>query len=247
MSDLNQARAVAGALLALLASSFTAAALISNDLYTGNAEMGAQQETGWWDADVQYGFFNGTVWIGENDNLFGIPNYTLYEIENTGKEGKLIAASVILMSCGAILALITSVLGMLISFKRVSWVLPLFTGMLSIFLVLLPMIALYNVVPVKVEDDLEALDPSISEAIPEDEMDNLEGNLSRGSSFFWGFLSVPFLTAAPILMAGIKRERAPSKAALMRNFFKEGEHEKETAHTLPDDGTVTGGNIDHPP
>ncbi len=242
-SDLDQGRALMGAFAALIAFSCVGAMLISNDLYSGRAEMGSEEDMGWWKADLDYGFFNGTIWIVDNDNLIGNPAYTGYVVNYTGQDRTLMSIGVIGFSGGIVFSLVTFVFAFLTSIKRVSWVLPFTTGVLALSLVLIPTVLLYGSVPGIVESDLELLDPYISDQIPPDQMDNFTNNLSRGSTFSWGFLSFPFLVVAPLLMVCIKREKPPSPHRLAYNFFIEGKKEKQEKKVTRNHPDVKGGPL----
>ncbi|MBN1390316.1 MAG: hypothetical protein JXA22_06720 [Candidatus Thermoplasmatota archaeon] len=244
MTDLGQLRGVGGAIMALLAFSFVAAALISDDLYSGKAEMGTQQDLGWWEADVRYGFTNGTIWIGENDNLLGIANYTEYRVSYSGGDSTSIVTSSFCISAGVVLALVTFLFGMLTSFRKVSWLLPFITGTLAMFMVLAPMLLIYNIMPDMVRSDLGPDGINVSVVIPADEMGELTGNLSHGSSFVWGFISIPFLVVAPLLMIGIRREKTPSVTRLSREFFMDDPPEPRDPVPERDGGDVKSGSMD---
>ncbi|MGA1819952.1 MAG: hypothetical protein ACMUHU_02970 [Thermoplasmatota archaeon] len=242
-SELDQARSAAGAIISLIAFACIGAVLITNDLYSGSAEMGTEEDMGWWYSEVDYSFMNGSVWVGENDNLVGNPDYTEYVFNYTGTDRSVIFLSIAGFSAGIILSLTTFVFGLLTSFRKVSWLLPFLTGIASFALVLAPLIALHNMVPDIVDSDIEHLGPFISESIPPEQMDNLTGNLSRGGSFFWGYLSLPFIVSGPLLMIGIRRERNPSTARLAYHFFIDDERKKEEPPSRKTDPNVKGGDL----
>lgn len=221
MSDSRRIRAVIGALVPLISVAFITSAVIADDWYSGSAERGTESEIGWWNSSVDYDLFNGTIWVGENDNLLGIPGYQVYTLNYTGQQQTVVTISWVGISLGIVLSLVTIVFGSLTAFRKVNGILPFLTGITAVIMIAIPGLLLYSELPKIVESDLELLRPELAEDIPEDEMHMLETNLSHGNSFKLLLLSMPSLIAAPLFFIGFHREGYLSSKRLAKKFYKD--------------------------
>lgn len=227
MMDINRIRAVIGALIPLLSFAFIGSGMIINDWYTGHAERGTEEEIGWWNATVDYGAFNGTIWVGENDNMIGIPYYAEYTMNYTGSDRMVILGPILGYIIGMVLCLVTLVFGLLTATRMVGWKLPFGTCLAAFLLVISSILLMYIGMPEVVRSDLNDLGPDIEYAIPEEEMHMLEENLTHGESFVWLYFGIPGLLVSPLLFIGIKREKLPPASKIADNFFLEEEEKKE--------------------
>ena len=226
MMDIHKTRALIGAIIPLLSFAFIGSGIIIDDWYSGEAVNGTEEEIGWWNATVDYGAFNGTVWVGENDNLIGLAVYEKYTMNYTGSDSIVVHGPIFGYFIGMILCLITFVFGLLTATRIVGWKLP-FGACCAAFIIVLSSITLiYTGIPKIVGSDLDELRPVIEDAIPEYDVEMLENNLTHGDSFSWVLLGLPGLLISPFLFIGIKRQKLPPASKIAGNFFLDGSKKK---------------------
>jgi hypothetical protein len=249
MMDINRIRAVVGALIPLLSFAFIGSGIIINDWYSGEAVRGTEGEIGWWNATVDYGAFNGTIWVGENDNLFGVPEYERYVMNHSGSDSINVMGPIMGHLITMVLCLITLVFGLLTATRITGWRLPTVICASACVIALFSTALMYSGFPDIVRSDLDELKPVIEDAIPEDEMHMLENNLTHGESFTWIFIGIPGLLISPLLFIGIKRQKLPPESKIADNFFVNGSEEpivrseKKKLITEPEEG-VQGGSLE---
>lgn len=229
MMDINRIRAMVGALIPLLSFAFIGSGIIINDWYSGDAVRGTEQEIGWWNSTVDYGAFNGTIWVGENDNLVGVPDYEKYTMNYTGSDRIVILGPITGYLIAMVLCLVTLVFGLLTATRITGWRLPTVICAAACVIALFSTALMYSGIPGIVRSDLDDLRPVIEEAIPEDEMYMLENNLTHGESFTWILLGIPGVLISPFLFIGIKRQKLPPASKIADNFFLD-EPEAEIEH-----------------
>ena len=228
--DINRIRAVIGAIIPLLSFAFLGSGIITNDWYSGEAERDTEADIGWWNATVDYGAFNGTIWVGENDNLIGLPDYERYTMNYTGSDRALVLGPVLGLLASMMLCLITLVFGLLTASRIVGWKIPFVICSTAFLITLISVIVLYTGIPDIADSDLDELRLVFDDAIPEDEMHILENNLTHGGSFTWIYGGLPGLLVSPLLFIGIKRQKLPPSSRIEDNFFldkKESLNRKE--------------------
>jgi len=225
MPDYKKMRAVIGALIPLLSFILVGSALFSQDWYGGRAEYGTESTIGWWNATVEYDLFNGTVWVGENDNFVGAPHYTRYVFNYTGSSQFMVLSSAICLLSSMVLILSSFVFGLLSGFRIVGGGMPLMLCVLALVLVVVPGLVMHQRIEEIANSDLEYLQPVIEEDIPSDEIHMLNTNVTHGSAFDLLLYSVPGLVISPLLFIGIRREKLPTSDKLASNFFKDDEEE----------------------
>jgi hypothetical protein len=225
--DINRLRAVAGALIPLLSFAFIGSGIIIDDWYSGEAVRGTEAEIGWWNATVDYGAINGTIWVGENDNLIGIPDYEKYEMNYTGSDHFYVQGSIMGQLLTMLLCMATFVFGLLTATRITGWKLPSMICIAALVISLASTTLIYTGIPGIVRDDLDELGTRIGDDIPEDEMHLLKDNLTHGESFTWIFIGTPGLLISPLFFIGIKRQKLPPASKIADNFFLDDTEERE--------------------